>query len=63
MEAIARITDGFELAEVDLTLRGEGEILGTRQSGLPRFRFAELARDAGLLVVMNRCPKIEWTRA
>jgi ATP-dependent DNA helicase RecG len=49
MEAIAQIADGFELAEVDLTLRGEGEILGTRQSGLPRFRFAELPRDAGLL--------------
>jgi ATP-dependent DNA helicase RecG len=48
-EAIARITDGFELAEVDLTLRGEGEILGTRQSGLPRFRFAELPDDARLL--------------
>ena len=37
--------DGFKLAEVDLTLRGEGEILGTRQSGLPRFRVAELPDD------------------
>ncbi|MQA75933.1 MAG: ATP-dependent DNA helicase RecG, partial [Solirubrobacterales bacterium] len=49
MGAIARISDGFELAEVDLTLRGEGEILGTRQSGLPRFRVAELPEDASLL--------------
>ena len=43
-EAIVRERDGFELAEVDLALRGEGEVLGTRQSGLPRFRVAEPAR-------------------
>ena len=49
MEAIATIDDGFELAEVDLTLRGEGEILGTRQHGLPRFRVAELPDDVELL--------------
>ena len=50
LEAIAAERDGFKLAEVDLTLRGEGEILGTRQSGLPRFRVAELPDDAALLV-------------
>ena len=44
LDAIATERDGFKLAEVDLTLRGEGEILGTRQSGLPRFRVAELFR-------------------
>ncbi len=49
MDAIAATTDGFELAEVDLTLRGEGEILGTRQHGLPRYRVAELPEDAELL--------------
>jgi ATP-dependent DNA helicase RecG len=49
MEAIASAADGFELAEVDLTLRGEGEILGTLQSGLPRYRVAELPDDADLL--------------
>ncbi len=49
MEAIARTSDGFELAEVDLALRGEGELLGTRQHGLPRFRIAELPDDADLL--------------
>jgi ATP-dependent DNA helicase RecG len=49
MEAIERSSDGFELAEVDLTLRGEGEILGTLQSGLPRYRVAELPEDAELL--------------
>jgi len=50
MAAIASSRDGFELAEVDLTLRGEGEILGTRQHGLPRYRVAELPEDAELLV-------------
>ncbi len=49
MEAIAGPGDGFELAEVDLSLRGEGEILGTLQSGLPRYRVAELPEDAELL--------------
>jgi len=49
MEAIARSTDGFELAEVDLVLRGEGEVLGTLQSGLPRYRVAQLPDDADLL--------------
>ncbi|MET0958504.1 MAG: ATP-dependent DNA helicase RecG [Solirubrobacterales bacterium] len=49
MKAIAETSDGFELAEVDLTLRGEGEILGTLQHGLPRYRVAELPEDADLL--------------
>jgi ATP-dependent DNA helicase RecG len=42
--------DGFKLAEVDLSLRGEGEILGTRQHGLPRFAVAELPQDMPTLV-------------
>jgi len=49
LRAVARERDGFELAEVDLALRGEGEVLGTRQSGLPRFAVAELPEEAGLL--------------
>jgi len=49
LEAIARERDGFLLAEIDLELRGEGEVLGTRQSGLPRFRVASLPEDADLL--------------
>ena len=54
LEAIASERDGFKLAEVDLSLRGEGEILGTLQSGLPRFRAARLPDDAPLLVDARR---------
>ena len=41
--------DGFVIAEKDLQLRGPGELLGTRQTGLAAFRVADLARDAALL--------------
>jgi ATP-dependent DNA helicase RecG len=50
LKAVARERDGFKLAEVDLTLRGEGEVLGTRQHGLPRFAVAELPEETPLLV-------------
>ena len=49
LRALADHSDGFELAEIDLELRGEGELVGTRQHGLVQFRVAELARDAELL--------------
>ncbi len=52
--AIAGERDGFKLAEVDLALRGEGEILGTLQSGLPRFRVAVLPDDLELLLDARR---------
>jgi ATP-dependent DNA helicase RecG len=41
--------DGFRIAEEDLRLRGAGEVLGTRQSGLPEFRLADLSADGELL--------------
>ncbi len=50
LKAVERERDGFKLAEVDLTLRGEGEVLGTRQSGLPRFAVAELPEETATLV-------------
>ena len=50
LKAVERERDGFKLAEVDLTLRGEGEVLGTRQSGLPRFAVAELPEETPVLV-------------
>jgi len=49
MEAIVATHDGFELAEHDLALRGEGELLGERQHGLPSLRLASLIEDADLL--------------
>ena len=54
LDAIAKESDGFALAEVDLSIRGEGEILGTRQHGLPRFRAATLPEDTGLLLEARR---------
>ena len=54
LEAIASERDGFKLAEVDLSLRGEGEILGTRQHGLPRFRVAVLPDDVAMLTEARR---------
>jgi ATP-dependent DNA helicase RecG len=49
LEALLRSTDGFAIAEEDLRIRGPGEVFGTRQSGLPEFRVANLIRDAALL--------------
>jgi ATP-dependent DNA helicase RecG len=49
IEAMVATTDGFRIAEVDLEIRGPGEFFGTRQSGLPEFRVADLLRDAVLL--------------
>jgi ATP-dependent DNA helicase RecG len=54
LDAIAKEGDGFALAEVDLSIRGEGEILGTRQHGLPRFRAATLPEDTALLLEARR---------
>ena len=49
-----RTTDGFEIAELDLELRGPGEFFGTRQAGMPSFRVANLLRDRELLEVAKR---------
>ena len=49
LQALVDTADGFELAEVDLELRGEGQLLGTRQSGLPDLKFASLTRDRELV--------------
>jgi ATP-dependent DNA helicase RecG len=49
LEALVATTDGFELAEKDLELRGEGQLLGTRQAGLSEFRFTRLRADRQLL--------------
>jgi ATP-dependent DNA helicase RecG len=49
LEALVGTTDGFELAEVDLDLRGGGQLLGTRQSGVTDLKFAQLRKDRPLL--------------
>jgi ATP-dependent DNA helicase RecG len=43
--------DGFRIAEVDLEMRGAGDMIGTAQSGLPRFRIADLEGQAALMAV------------
>jgi ATP-dependent DNA helicase RecG len=50
LQAIASTTDGFAIAELDLTLRGPGEFFGARQSGLPPLRVADFERDMDLLM-------------
>jgi ATP-dependent DNA helicase RecG len=49
LNAMVRTQDGFELAELDLSLRGPGEFFGTRQAGLPEFRVSNIVRDRQLL--------------
>jgi ATP-dependent DNA helicase RecG len=49
IDTLRRTTDGFVIAQKDLELRGPGELLGTRQTGLAQFRVADLLRDAALL--------------
>jgi len=54
LETMRSTNDGFVIAEKDLELRGPGELLGTRQTGLADFRIADLARDADLLPEVHR---------
>lgn len=62
--------DGFRIAEVDLDMRGAGDVIGTAQSGVPRFRIADLERDTGLMAIaqtdartlLNNDPTLESDR-
>ena len=49
LSAMVRTQDGFELAELDLSMRGPGEFFGTRQAGLPEFRVVDLLRDRQMI--------------
>jgi ATP-dependent DNA helicase RecG len=70
LKVIRETTDGFRIAEEDLKLRGEGDVLGVRQSGLPGYRIARSdvhaqlitqARDEALRI-MKENPKLEGPR-
>lgn len=54
LQCLERTNDGFKIAELDLEMRGPGEFFGTRQSGLPLFRIANLIRDQDLLELAKR---------
>lgn len=70
LDTMTATEDGFLIAEKDLELRGAGEVLGTRQSGLPEFRLADLTQHADLLavarddaaLVMERDPELKTPR-
>jgi ATP-dependent DNA helicase RecG len=54
LDAMVRSNDGFQIAELDLELRGPGEFFGTKQAGIPSFRVANLIRDRQLLEAAKR---------
>ena len=54
LDALVRTNDGFQIAELDLELRGPGEFFGTRQAGLPSFQVASLIRDRDLLELAKK---------
>jgi ATP-dependent DNA helicase RecG len=54
LKAMASTTNGFEIAERDLELRGPGDFFGTRQSGLPKLRTGDLVRDRDLMELAHR---------
>ena len=70
LQIMRETEDGFRIAEEDLKIRGAGDLLGTAQSGMPRFRVADLARDTGLMatarddarMALNEDPELQTDR-
>ena len=62
LAVMRRSNDGFEIARKDLELRGPGEVLGTKQSGLLQLRIADLLRDQALLPAVERAATLLLTR-
>lgn len=57
LKKMVETTDGFEIAEADLKLRGPGDFLGTKQSGLPEFKYADIVEDRLLLESAKNCAR------
>ena len=57
METMVRTNDGFEIAEVDLQLRGPGDLLGTQQSGLLDLKISNLSKDAQIVSMAREVAK------
>jgi len=70
LEVLRETEDGFAIAETDLQMRGAGDVIGTAQSGIPRFRIADLERQAGLMAtaqtdarnLLNQDPALKTER-
>ncbi|WP_006787265.1 ATP-dependent DNA helicase RecG [Thiorhodospira sibirica] len=60
LDTLRRSNDGFEIAQVDLQLRGPGEVLGTRQTGVVQFRIADILRDQDLLDAVRQAAALIW---
>jgi ATP-dependent DNA helicase RecG len=60
LDALRATTDGFEIARIDLELRGPGEVLGTRQTGVMQFRIADILRDQDMLDAVKRTARRLW---
>ncbi|MBI3259352.1 MAG: ATP-dependent DNA helicase RecG [Ignavibacteriae bacterium] len=54
LKTMEETTDGFKIAEVDMKLRGPGDVMGTRQSGVPDFEFTDLVRDFEVIEIAKR---------
>ncbi|MBN9692150.1 MAG: ATP-dependent DNA helicase RecG [Verrucomicrobia bacterium] len=63
LKILEKTTDGFEIAEADLQLRGPGELVGRQQSGVPDFRFGDLRRDRGLVELARETVRKGWEAA
>lgn len=54
LQTMEETTDGFKIAEIDLQLRGPGDLLGIRQSGIPEFRFVDLTKDSEIIALARK---------